>query len=453
MRCTSPPLTHTESTIASVVNRNHAGGLKARLVMKRALPLILVLVFAARTPAQGSNSAKQVAGVEAAPRTASSSPITTLAPSQIFSRARPSVVVIVAMDQNGQREALGSGFIVSHGRIATNHHVVEGMNEAYVVFSDGGVKPVSKVVADSTQQDLIVLTVETGSRAPLVFGDELSLQQGDSVYALGAPKGLELTFTNGIVSSFRKSNAQFLIQTTAPIAPGSSGGPLFDRTGRVVGLTTSSLADAPGIYFSVGIGDVKRLLRTAGGVALPFAEWAKQQTGAQNSDVPVETAPSDSQQGPDKDFYLRGVVSVMRELAKAHGTSLSNGKIHRNFFESDAILEPSHPCGAGITHRFPDATAEREVQLLFVVLNLANVDPANIQVDTFNAVKLEMSLFLEGSSPVSEGEYPDPFKNMKKRSGSTDVVFDSRENAEEFARLLRLAVSACRERREQGESF
>src|SRR6267154_444879 len=93
-----------------------------------------------------------------------------LAPSQIFNRARPAVVVIVADDQNSQREALGSGFLVGRDRIATNHHVVEGMKEAYVLFSDGVVKRVTGVVADSVQQDLIILRVETGKRPSLPFG-------------------------------------------------------------------------------------------------------------------------------------------------------------------------------------------------------------------------------------------------------------------------------------------
>src|SRR5882724_6826984 len=165
--------------------------------MKRALPLILMLVsaFAVRAPAQGSKSAQQAAGIEAPAHRPTVPASPALTPSQIFSQARPSVVVIVASDQRGQREALGSGFIVSSGRIATNHHVVEEMREAYVVFSDGAVKLVSKVVADSPQQDLIILAVETGNRPALVLGDELSLHQGDSVYALGAPKGLQLSFT------------------------------------------------------------------------------------------------------------------------------------------------------------------------------------------------------------------------------------------------------------------
>src|SRR5882724_4728890 len=280
--------------------------------MKRALPLIILLVFVACANAQDTKSAQEVAATGTSTRTITAHTNAILTPSQIFSRARPSVVVIVASDQRGQREALGSGFIVSRGRIATNHHVVEGMNEAYVLFSDRDVKPVSKVVADSTQQDLIILGVATGNRSPLVFGDELSLKQGDSVYALGAPKGLELSFTNGIVSSFRKSNVQFLIQTTAPIAPGSSGGPLFDRTGRVVGVTTSMISDAPGIYFSLGIGDVKRLLKIPQSVALPFSEWAKQQTN-RNTSEPRNSVPSD--EGPS----FEETVTWLYKFLQSHG--------------------------------------------------------------------------------------------------------------------------------------
>src|SRR6266404_507663 len=306
-----------------------------RIGMKRGLILIVLLVFAVPAFAQGS----QVADVRASSRAASGPTSPALTPSQVFSRARSSVVVIVASDQNGKREALGSGFIVSRGRIATNHHVLEGMNKAYVVFSDGDVKPAARVVADSTQQDLIVLAVETGSRSPLKFGDELSLQQGDSVYALGAPKGLELTFTNGIVSSFRKSNAQFLIQTTAPIAPGSSGGPLFDSTGGVVGVTTSMLSDAPGIYFSVGIGDLRRLLRTPQGVTLPFEEWAKQQDTMTHSGSPNKSKPQDGRTGAAS---LQETVSWMSSFLEAHGQEWTGG------------IEPSQSNVMGLSQPYLD---------------------------------------------------------------------------------------------------
>jgi tetratricopeptide (TPR) repeat protein len=200
--------------------------------------------------------------------------------SALFVRVHSSVVVIFAMDNQGGRKVQGSGFIVDRNKVATNHHVVETMTEAYVIFSDGDIKAVTGVVADSSELDLTVLAVNTGGRPGLVMGDELTLRQGDTVYALGAPQGLELSLTNGIVSSFRKANGQFLIQTTAAISHGSSGGPLFDGAGRVVGVTTSMISNSPGIYFSIGIGDLKRLLRTPELVVLPFEEWSKEQSRA-----------------------------------------------------------------------------------------------------------------------------------------------------------------------------
>ena len=79
-----------------------------------------------------------------------------LSGSEIFSRARASVVVIFAASQDGKRQVLGSGFVVGRDRIATNHHVLAGMDKANVVFSDGDIRSVSGVVADSTQQDLLI---------------------------------------------------------------------------------------------------------------------------------------------------------------------------------------------------------------------------------------------------------------------------------------------------------
>src|SRR6202008_1895440 len=128
----------------------------------------------------------------------------TLTPSQIFSHSRASVVVIVASDRNNQHEALGSGFVGQENKIVTNHHVVDGMQEAFFVFSDGIVQPVTEVIADSVEQDQTILGAQTGHRPTLVLGDEFTLKEGDAIYAIGAPKGLELSFTNGIVSSFRK---------------------------------------------------------------------------------------------------------------------------------------------------------------------------------------------------------------------------------------------------------
>jgi len=426
--------------------------------MKRALPLIILLVFVACANAQDTKSAQEVAATGTSTRTITAHTNAILTPSQIFSRARPSVVVIVASDQRGQREALGSGFIVSRGRIATNHHVVEGMNEAYVVFSDGDVKPVSKVVADSTQQDLIILAVETGKRSALMFGDELSLQQGDSVYALGAPKGLELSFTNGIVSSFRKSNAQFLIQTTAPIAPGSSGGPLFDRTGSVVGVTTSMLSDAPGIYFSLGIGDVKRLLRTRQGVALPFDEWAKQQGKKDVSESSHSIASNEGQSGRTPTPSLQETVSWMTSFLDAHGQEwtgateplqsnvmgLSQAHLELLQAASHSDFAGKEACAVFVRHNMATAVQLHDdmkvpTKTWTETMFLADLDPSTIKVVSRTHVHFETKNNLDKIVEIVPAG--DKFSEYDLNLGN--FILDSAENAERFANALKHAVNLC----------
>jgi S1-C subfamily serine protease len=200
-------------------------------------------------------------------------------PSTIFRSAKPSIVFIVAGDEKGNPTVQGSGFVIAKDRIVTNHHVVAGTSTAIAIFSDGASSPITTVVADRVAKDIIILGVATGQRPAVSLGDELPLQQGDPVYAIGAPQGLELTLTNGIVSAFRTTDDRFLIQSTAAIGHGSSGGPLLNAEGKVVGITSAMLSDTPGIYFSVGVGDLKRMLRNPQLLVLDFSEWAKQNAG------------------------------------------------------------------------------------------------------------------------------------------------------------------------------
>jgi tetratricopeptide (TPR) repeat protein len=208
----------------------------------------------------------------------------TTTPTAIYDRTHSSIVVIVTADKDDKPVGQGSGFIVARDRIATNHHVFEGAANAVVFYADGASVLVEGIFADSPARDLVILSAQTGSRSPLRLGNELSVRQGDAVYAIGAPQGLQLSITNGIVSGFRQVDEQFMIQSTAPIAPGSSGGPLFDSEGHVIGVTTSLLNGSPGIYFSIGAGDVSRLLRTPNAFVIPFASWSEKNATATKSE-------------------------------------------------------------------------------------------------------------------------------------------------------------------------
>ena len=209
--------------------------------------------------------------------------------SLIYEHCHSSVVVVFTLDKDNKLLGQGSGFIIAPNRVVTNHHVLAGATGAAVLFADGGTEVVEGFLADNQTRDIAIVAVKTGNRMPLKLGDELALKQGDEVFAIGAPRGLDLSITNGIVSGFRTIQDQFLLQSTAAIAPGSSGGPLFDSDGKVIGVTTSLLNDSPGIYFSVGIGDVTRIMRSASTLVLSISSIP-----GDGKDEPAGTAKKDT---------------------------------------------------------------------------------------------------------------------------------------------------------------
>ena len=141
----------------------------------------------------------------------------------------------------------GSGVIYSeNGHIITNHHVVDGAGSVSVVFADGARFPAQVVGSDPTT-DIAVLLVDREGLTPIAIGSSASLSIGESTVAVGHPLGLEggPTVTAGIISALDRtlgaggSELFGLVQTDAPIAPGSSGGALVDSQGNLIGITTA----------------------------------------------------------------------------------------------------------------------------------------------------------------------------------------------------------------------
>jgi len=146
--------------------------------------------------------------------------------------------------------------------------------------------PVTGVIAGSGPKDLVVLEATTGNRAALVLGHELQLQVGETIYAIGTPRGLTSSLSSGLVSAFRQDQGEFLIQITAAIAPGSSGGPLLNVRGQVVGVTTSRLKDGS-FGFAVGAGDLQQLLKVPLSVKVHLSDL-----NSDDSEAPVTVVES-----------------------------------------------------------------------------------------------------------------------------------------------------------------
>jgi hypothetical protein len=177
----------------------------------------------------------------------------------VYKKAVPSVVIIFALDDNDQPISLGTGFYIRKNAIATNLHVVRGAKKirAFSV-ADQKERKVSGVFGLDADSDLAVLNADDIGE-PLSLATE-RLEPGDPVYAIGNPNGLEATLSTGIVSGLRTIEKTSMYQITAPISPGSSGGPILNGMAQVIGVATSYVDGGQNLNFAVDEKHVGRLL-------------------------------------------------------------------------------------------------------------------------------------------------------------------------------------------------
>jgi len=183
----------------------------------------------------------------------------------IAKAANGAVVSIIMSDKDGNPIALGTGFLIStDGRIVTNYHVIASGSSAIVKLPDGAVFPVEGVLAADKDRDVALIKARRDNFRTLTLGNSDGVQVGQEVVAIGNPLSLESTVSNGIVSGMRsvKEEGGDFLQITAPISPGSSGGPLFNMDGQVIGITTMHLKGGENLNFAIPINDVKRLIFT-----------------------------------------------------------------------------------------------------------------------------------------------------------------------------------------------
>jgi cytochrome c-type biogenesis protein CcmH/NrfG len=187
-----------------------------------------------------------------------------IAPEQIFVQVSPSVVVIDILDANGKAVGQGSGAVIGVGQVITNCHVAQ-KGESLKVRQLGKTFKATLQYAD-TDRDLCQLSVLDLQVPPVVLGTASNLRVGQRVYAIGAPKGLELTLSEGLISSLRPYEGSQYIQTSAAISPGSSGGGLFDDQGRLVGITTFQFIEGQNLNFALPvdwIGELPKRMQAA----------------------------------------------------------------------------------------------------------------------------------------------------------------------------------------------
>ena len=180
-------------------------------------------------------------------------------------RIKPSAVAIETFDARGEKLSRGSGFFIDKDRVVTNRHVIDGAYRAEVHLNTGNTFPVKTVVGVDAEGDVALLKVDAPPNLvrPLSL-NRTSPQEGESIVVIGNPFGLEGSVTNGIVSAVRDiPGFGRIIQITAPISPGSSGSPVVNMQGQVIGVATLQITGGQSVNFAIPSERIAQLDRAA----------------------------------------------------------------------------------------------------------------------------------------------------------------------------------------------
>jgi hypothetical protein len=240
-------------------------GVDVRFTMKL---LLLIFLIAGAVESQSAPSRKDIPAI---------------------AKSANGAIVTIVMANGEKPIAQGTGFLVTaDGVIVTNYHVIENGDVATVKFPDGSTFPVDGLLASDKVRDLAVIKIHGKTFPTLMLGNSDRVQVGDEVVAIGNPFSLESTVSNGIISGVRTSKERGgnLLQTTAPITHGSSGGPLFNMVGEVIGITSLGFEGAGNLNFAIPVNDVKILLshQSAKLENLPNEKPSESATSAQGNE-------------------------------------------------------------------------------------------------------------------------------------------------------------------------
>ncbi|MDC0305654.1 trypsin-like peptidase domain-containing protein [Akkermansiaceae bacterium] len=218
----------------------------------------------------------------------------------------PAVVTIVVSENDGEYAGQGTGFLITEdGILVTNHHVVEKIEAAKAVLSDGRVISIKAIIASDSARDLALLRLPEGQYPFLRLADREEAKVGDSIAVMGSPQGLRNTYSTGIISAKRPGGPGGVdrLQISAPVSPGSSGSPVVDAEAKIVGIVqggvTSKNAQALNIAIDVGelhsmleeVSKSKKKVKTSIATSGERKAWNEKSPGKIPDDVLVPRKP------------------------------------------------------------------------------------------------------------------------------------------------------------------
>lgn len=339
----------------------------------------------------------------------------------VAEQALPSVVTLRIYDRSGSQLGLGSGFFLRDGRIATNRHVVEGASWIEVYDHDGkllGTEPYAEAI--SSHLDLAILPALVDSAAEGLPLTGTPPRIGEAVWVIGSPEGLTGTVSTGVVSARRTLDGATLLQVSAPISPGSSGGPVLDSTGHVVGIAASILREGQNLNFAVPAEGLVALARSpAGHLDFPAAQSARTASTARSStsdmsdtearamvdgaDVVTIPARRDGSLA-DGDWTIRGKLIDFYKFSGSRGETVTISMTSSSFDTDVGILALSDSVGDDGWSDSDDDGGIGSNSLLTVTLPVTGI--YLVMATSYDGGTGPYSLSLtEGSAAIADGRW------------------------------------------------
>lgn len=240
----------------------------------------------------------------------------------LVKQVKPSIVVIHTLDGRGNPLGQGSGFFINdRGHVVSNRHVFRGAHRAEVKSTKGTYK-VKNILAEDTENDLILVSLDTSRSGfnPLPFAAS-DIQVGEKIVVIGNPLGLDATVSDGIVSARRDLDSYGkVIQVTSPISPGSSGSPVLNMQGEVIGVATFQIQGGQNLNFAVPVDKVQRLV--------PKQENKKELAELSFADSAILASAEDPLSRGIIYYNAREIDNAINELQLALKDDPTNAEIH-----------------------------------------------------------------------------------------------------------------------------
>jgi hypothetical protein len=184
--------------------------------------------------------------------------------SALVEQVTPSVVFINVFDSRDELIGIGSGFFIEkEGLLVTNYHVIENGVKASARLSTGEFVPINEILAEDKEGDLVLLTIDVMGRSfPALKLTETGLKAGQPVVVIGSPFGLVGTVSDGIISAIRDiPNFGKILQISAPISEGSSGSPVLNMKGEVIGVASATIIGGQSLNFAIPADRVSKMVK------------------------------------------------------------------------------------------------------------------------------------------------------------------------------------------------